>query len=223
MLKIGHRGARAYAPENTITSFKKAVEMGVDAIELDVRRTKDGQIVVIHDEDVKRTTNGSGLVSELTLDQVKSFKTEGNETIPTLDEALEFIGKKVKIILELKETGTERQVLDCISQKKLLKNVVLASFLEDALKKVHEINPDVETGLIYAKHKNPLKAALDLNAKYLLAFYRFVHTANVQKAHESGLKLIAWTINTREEAETYAKKGVDGIATDKPDILKEIK
>ena len=76
MLRIGHRGARAYAPENTLTSFKKAIEIGVDAVELDVRRTKDNQLVVIHDADIKRTTNGEGLVSELTLAQIKGFSAE---------------------------------------------------------------------------------------------------------------------------------------------------
>jgi glycerophosphoryl diester phosphodiesterase len=73
--------------------------------------------------------------------------------------------------------------------------------------------------LIYAKHKNPLKAALELKANYLLAFYRFTHTANVVKAHENGLKVIVWTINIPQEVEEYAKKGVDGITSDKPDIL----
>ena len=102
------------------------------------------------------------------------------------------------------------------------KNVVLTSFLEDALKKIRELNKDIETGLIYAKHKNPLKAALELRANYLLALYRFMHSANVQKAHENGLKVVVWTINTPEEVEEYAKKGVDGIASDKPDILKSV-
>ena len=76
MLRIGHRGARAYAPENTLASFKKAIEIGVDAVELDVRKTKDNQLVVIHDADVKRTTNGEGLVSELTLKEIKSFSAD---------------------------------------------------------------------------------------------------------------------------------------------------
>ena len=78
------------------------------------------------------------------------------------------------------------------------------------------------TGLIYAKHSNPIKAALELKANYLVALYRFTHTATVQKAHENGLKIIVWTINTPQEAQEYAKKGVDGIASDKPDILKGI-
>ena len=218
MLRIGHRGARAYAPENTLASFKKALEIGVDAVELDVRRTKDNELVVIHDADVKRRTNGEGLVSELTLKEIKNLSSEG-EKIPTLEETLTFLDKKVKVFVELKEAGVEEQVLSILHAKSLWKSVVIISFLEDALKKVRELDKDIETGLIYAKHKNPIKAAMELKANYLFALYRFMHTANVQKAHENGLKVVVWTINNPEEVKEYAKKGVDGIASDKPDIL----
>jgi glycerophosphoryl diester phosphodiesterase len=219
MLRIGHRGARAYEPENTIRSFKKALEIGVDAIELDVRKTKDNKLVVIHDADIKRTTNGKGLVSELTLTEIKTFSMEKGEKIPTLKEALDFLDKKVKILIELKETGVEKQVLTTVGERGLQKNVIIVSFIEEALQKVKELDKEVETGLIYARHKNPLKTALELKANYLLPLYRFTHTANVQKAHENGLKVIVWTINKPEEVAEYAKKGVDGIASDKPDIL----
>ena len=222
MLRIGHRGARAYAPENTLKSFKKAIEIGVDAVELDVRKTNDNQLVVIHDADVKRTTNCEGLVGDLTLKEIKSLSTEGGEKIPTLEEALDFLDKKVKVFVELKEAGVEEQVLAIVHNKGLEKNVVIVSFLEEALRKVRELDKDVETGLIYAKHKNPLKAALDLKANYLLALYKFMHSANVQKAHQSGLKVVVWTINNPSEVEEYAKKGVDGIASDKPDILTNV-
>ena len=219
MLRIGHRGARAYEPENTLRSFKKALETGANAIELDVRKTRDNHLIVIHDADVKRTTNGKGLVADLTLKQIKELSTEKGEKIPTLEEALDFLDNKAKILIELKETGTEEKVLSTVQSKKLEKNVIITSFLEDALRKIRELDKNVETGLIYAKHKNPLKAAIDLNAQYLIAFYKFTHTANVQKAHENGLKVIVWTVNTPEEIAVYTKKGVDGIATDKPDIL----
>jgi glycerophosphoryl diester phosphodiesterase len=219
MLRIGHRGARAYEPENTIRSFRKALEIGVDAVELDVRKTKDNKLVVIHDADVKRTTDGKGLVSELTLTEIKAFSTEKGEKIPTLEEVLDFLDKKVKILIELKEVGVERQVLTAIGERGVKKNVIIVSFIEEALQKVRELDKDVETGLIYARHKNPLKTALELKANYLLPLYRFTHTANVQKAHENGLKVLVWTINKPEEIAEYAKKGVDGIASDKPDIL----
>jgi len=219
MLRIGHRGARAYEPENTIRSFKKALEIGVDAVELDVRQTKDNQLVIIHDADVKKTTNGKGLVKELTLNEIKAFSTAKDEKIPTLEEALDFLDKKAKILIELKETGVEDKVLSLVRERQMQKNVIIVSFNEDALRKIRELDKEVEIGLIYAKHKNPIKAALELKASYLVSFYKFTHTANVQKAHENGLKVIVWTINTPEEVTEYAKKGVDGIASDKPDIL----
>jgi len=219
MLRIGHRGARVYAAENTLKSFKKALEIGVDAVELDVRKTKDDQLVVIHDADVKRTTDKEGLVSEFSLKEIKDLDAGNGEKIPTLEEALDFLDKKVKVFVELKEAGAEKQVLSIVHEKGLEKNVVIVSFLEDALKKVRELDKEIETGLIYAKHNNPIKAALDLKANYLLALYKFTHTANVEKAHECGLKMVVWTINNPEEVKEYAKKGVDGIASDKPDIL----
>ncbi len=221
MLRVGHRGARAYAPENTLTSFRKAIELDVNAIEFDVRKTKDGILVVIHDADVKRTTNGEGLVSELTLNKIKSLSTEDNEKIPTLEEALDFLEKKVQVLIELKEVGCEKQVLDIVHAKGLEKTVIITSFLEEVLQKVRELDSNVATGLIYATHKSPVEAALKLKANYLVALYRFVHTANVVKAHENGLKVVVWTVNERSEVEAYVKKGVDGIASDKPDILKQ--
>jgi glycerophosphoryl diester phosphodiesterase len=223
MLRVGHRGARAYEPENTLRSFKKALEMGVDAVEFDVRKTRDNHLVVIHDADVKRTTNGKGLVADLTLKEIKELSTEKGEKIPTLEEALDFLDGKVKILIELKEQGVEEKTLAAIRDRHVEKNVIVTSFLEGALAKVRALDKEIETGLIYAKHKNPVKAALELKANYLVSLYRFTHTANVEKAHKNGLKVIVWTINTAEEAEEYAKKGVDGIATDKPDILKNLK
>lgn len=220
MLKIGHRGARFYEPENTLRSFRKALELGVDTVELDVRRTKDGEIVVIHDAEVDRTTNGKGLVNELTLKEIKQLVTEGGERIPTLEEALDLLDKRVRVLIELKEAGFEEEVLKIAREKGLEKNVIIISFLEEALKRVRELDGDVETGLIYVRHRNPIKAALELKTNYLLPLYRFAHTAEIRKAHENGLKVIVWTINKQEEVSEYIGKGVDGIASDKPDILK---
>jgi glycerophosphoryl diester phosphodiesterase len=221
-LRIGHRGARAYEPENTIRSFARAIELGVNAVELDVRKTKDNELVVIHDDKVDRTTNGKGLVGELTLKEIKSFVTDKGEKIPTLEEALDFLDRKVKILIELKEVGVEDKVMKIVKDEGLEDNVIIISFHEEALRRIREINDKVEMGLIYVKHKDPIKAALDLKANYLLPMYKFVHSAFVKKAHQNGLKVIVWTINTPEEAHEYANKGVDGIASDRPDILKQI-
>ena len=219
LLKIGHRGARAYEPENTLTSFRRAIELGVDAIELDVRKTKDNELVVIHNADVNKTTNGNGPVSSFTLEEIKKFVVEKGEHIPTLEDVLDTVGKRVKILVELKEEGTEEKVIELIRRKKLMDDVIIISFNEDVLRKVRELNDNVTLGLIYVRHKNPIQSALVLKAEYLLPLYRFTHSVNVKKAHEAGLKVIVWTINTKEEALEYKKKGVDGITTDRPDIL----
>ena len=219
MLKIGHRGARLYEPENTLRSFKRALDLGVDAVEFDVRKTKDGKIVVIHDEKVDRTTNGKGLVKDLTLKEIKLFDAGQGERIPTLEETLDFMDREAKMLIELKENDLEENVLNLVSHAGLTDNVIIISFLEEALRRVRELNSKVETGLIYSRHKNPVKTALELKANYLLPLYRFTHSADVEKAHKNGLKVIVWTINTPEEVEEYVKKSVDGITSDKPDIL----
>lgn len=222
VLKIGHRGAKFYEPENTLRSFRKALELGVDAVELDVRRTKDGGLVVIHDAEVDRTTNGRGLVSKLTLKEIKRLDAGKGEKIPTLEEALDLLDEKVKILIELKEEGVEEEVLKLARVKKLEKNVIIISFLENALRRIRELDKDVETGLIYVRHENPVKAAMELGANYVLPLYRFTHAALIRRAHENGLKVIVWTINDEKEASEYAGKGVDGITSDKPDILKKV-
>jgi len=219
MLKVGHRGARAYEPENTLRSFERALELGVDAVEFDVRGTRDDEVVVIHDARVDRTTGGKGSVKEMTLQEIKQLALEKNERIPKLEEALDFLDRKVKILIELKETGLEDKVLRLVREKGLEKNVIIVSFLQKALSKIRELDDEVETGLIYVRHKHPTQSALKLGAKHLLPFYRFTHASNVEKAHENGLKVIVWTINDREEVSKYMEKGVDGIASDKPDIL----
>lgn len=220
LLKVGHRGARAYETENTIESFAKAIAMGANAVELDVRLTKDGKLAVSHDDNLKRVFGTDVFVGEATLKTLKEL-TDGK--LPELAEALDFIdGKVEKILVELKEAGTEEKVLNIIKRKKLKDRVIVVSFLEEALKNIRQLDKDIETGLIYAKHKGPLKAALELNAQYLVALYRFLHRSNVEAAHKNGLKVIVWTINTLEEAREYKAKGVDGIASDRPDILKEL-
>ena len=219
VLKIGHRGARAYEPENTLRSFQRAIKIGVDAVELDVRKTKDNELVVIHNANVNKTTNGSGSVNELTLEEIKRLVIEKDEKVPTLKEAMDFVGKRVIVLVELKETGIEEKTLDLIRQKGLMDNVIIISFIEDSLKKVRELSDEVTTGLIYVRHKNPIQTALELKAEYLLPLYNFTYSANVNKAHENGLKVIVWTINKKEDVAKYRNKGVDGIASDCPDIL----
>jgi len=216
-LKVGHRGARAYKIENTLESYKKAITLGANAIELDVRKSKDGKLIIIHDDNLKRVFGKEIQVNSAKLKELKQL-TENK--IPTLKEALQFIDKKVeKILVELKEIGYEKKVLEVIRKEKLKDRVIIVSFHEKALFNVRKVYSKIETGLIYSKYKNPIDAALKLDTQYLVPFYRFTHTKNIADAHKNNLKVIVWTINTKKEAKEYIAKGVDGIASDKPDIF----
>ncbi len=216
-LKIGHRGARAYEVENTLKSFQKAVELGANAVELDVRQTADGASVVIHDDNLKRVFGRDMKVVQATLEDLKHAS---DNIIPTLQEALHFIDRKVdKILVELKDRGYEKEVLHEIEKEQVHDRIIVVSFHEQSLSEVRRLDGTIETGLIYSKHHNPTAAAIGLRAQYLVPLYRFVHTRNVADAHGKHLKVIVWTINTAAEAKRYREKGVDGIASDRPDIL----
>jgi len=219
-LKVGHRGAKAYETENTLDSFTKAIELGANAVELDVRTSGDGELILIHDDNLKRVFGRDVPVNGATLKELKEL-TGGR--IATLDEALQDIGSKVeKILVELKEVGYEDKVVGTIRKMNLTDRAIIVSFHEESLAQVRDLDRTIETGLIYTKLKKPLDAALRLDARYIVPLYRFVHRANVRKAHKKGLKVIVWTINTEIEARNYRAKDVDGIATDKPDILRGI-
>ena len=216
-LKVGHRGAGAYEIENTLERFQKAIELGVNAVELDVRKSMDGKLIIIHDDNLKRVFSKDIPVNQATLKELKQL-TENR--IPTLEEALKAIDKKVgKILMELKETGYEKKVLEIVKREKLKDRVIIISFHEQALSNMRKLDEKIETGLIYSKYKNSIDAALKLNAQYLVPLYRFTHTRDIEKAHKNNLKVIVWTINTKQEVKEYITKGVDGIASDKPDIF----
>ena len=219
-LRIGHRGAKAHETENTRESFGKAIEMGVNAIELDVRSSADGGLVVIHDDNLKRVYGKKRRVGEATLRELKDLT--GNR-IMTLGEALRFVkGKIEKVLVELKESGYEKKVLGVIGRERVKGRAIVVSFHEEVLSRVREADKKIETGLIYARYKNPVRAALALQAQYLLPLYRFVHARDIESAHENGLKVVVWTINSKKEAKKYIAKGVDGIASDDPDIFRGI-
>jgi glycerophosphoryl diester phosphodiesterase len=220
LLRIGHRGAKTYETENTLESFGKAIELGANAIELDVRITGDAVLVVSHDDNLKKVFGKDVFISRTTLKELKQL-TENR--IATLQEALDFIDTRAeKILVELKETGYEKKALDVIRKEKLEDRIIIVSFHEETLALVRELDKKIETGLIYAKYKKPIEAAVKLSAQYLVPLYRFVHRRDVIKAHKSNLKVIVWTINTKKDIEIYIAKDVDGIATDKPALFNGI-
>jgi glycerophosphoryl diester phosphodiesterase len=219
-LRVGHRGAKAYETENTIASFLKALELGANAVEFDVRQAREETLVVIHDDNLKRV-----FAVDLRVDEasVADLKGASGGLIPTLAEALDALAGRVeKILIELKEPGCEDKVLDLLGSMNLREPVILSSFHEDVIERLGALDRSVERGLIYARHKNPIASAVRLRVRYLIPLYRLVHTKDIRETHATGLQVIVWTINSRTEAETFAGKGVDGIVSDRPDILREL-
>ena len=163
IIKVGHRGAMGYEPENTLRSFKKALELGVDMIEFDVYVCKSGELVVIHDDTLERTTNGKGLVIEKTLAELKELDAGKEEKIPTLEEIMDLADKKVKINIELKGDNTAKPVLNMIEKyvdEKGWKydDFLVSSFNHGELKNFKELNPKIKTGIL-VEEKNPYQLA----------------------------------------------------------------
>lgn len=225
--KIGHRGAMGYAPENSLKSFKKALELNVDMIELDVHLCKSGELIVIHDKKVDRTTNGKGYVTHKTLDEIKMLDIDGGEKIPLLSEVFDLVDKKVKINVELKGKNTAEAVNDLI--QKYVKNrgwkyeqFLISSFNRYELKRFHKLNPDVEIGVLIKEspdYRDILGFARMINAGYAHIFLRFINSDFVNTLHKNGLKVYVWTVNSVEDIERMKRLNVDGIFSDFPDRL----
>ncbi|QIW23530.1 glycerophosphodiester phosphodiesterase [Sulfolobus sp. S-194] len=220
MICIGHRGASAYEPENTIRAFKRAIEMGCEGIEMDLRRTKDGKIIVIHDETVDRTTNGKGKVSEMTLEEIKKLDSRG-EKIPLLSEVLSEV-KANLYLLEIKEGGYEEQIVNEVKGFNLLDSVIFISFNYDSLRKIKE-SGGKRIGLIYSSLPSPIKIAKNMNAYAMLPKYNLLNRTEVHELKRNKFFLIPWVVNDVSILEKMVYYRVDAIATDKPDIMKQLK
>jgi glycerophosphoryl diester phosphodiesterase len=249
-LVIAHRGGRSLGPENTLYTFKRAADLGVDVLEMDVHRTKDGKLVVLHDSTVDRTTNGTGTVDRYTLtelkkldaayywspDQGKSFPLRGRGiSIPALSEVFEAF-PQMRMNIEIKEPGQSELSAFCrlIHDSGMTQKVLIASFDAGALKKFRSLCPGIATSagasevmLFYALQK------LHLESVYSPAFQalqvpltydglQVVTKRFVDAAHARNLKVHVWTINGVVEMQKLMRLGVDGIMTDYPQLLLEL-
>lgn len=226
MLHIGHRGAKASAPENTILGFKAGKKRGATAIEFDVRFTKDKIPIIIHDKTLDRTTNAKGTVQSFTLAQIKKINAGFRQKIPTLKEALLFCKKaKLAALVELKEKEQTKTIADIIKQTKT-KTIVL-SFHTQALKTFKKHAPQIETALLFSnKIKNTLgfmKLGKVLKVSWLFGEKKTIDKKFVDTAHKWKYRVAVWVCNTPSEIQKYTKFGVDGIASDKPELFKKIK
>lgn len=235
---IGHRGAAGLAPENTLLSIKKALDQGVDVIEIDVQRSKDSTVVVLHDKSIDRTTTGEGDVDQLTYSEIKTHAIVEEEKefsdlfVPTLNDVLKLIDGRTKLIIEIKNGSDvfphiEQQVIDEIHANNASEWCIIQSFEDIVLENTHRIDPDIEIHKLF--FGNFLGIGLKRKAleeyPYVSAFntfYRLTSKSFIDEAHRMGKKVNVWTVNDSEVMQKMIDKGVDGIITDRPDLLKEL-
>jgi glycerophosphoryl diester phosphodiesterase len=224
MLKIGHRGAKAHAAENTLASFELALAMGSDGIELDVHVCATGELVVIHDFTVDRTTNGTGEVHKLSLAQLKALAVEGAHSIPTLDEVFELVSKRCFLNIEMKGRHTARPVAEflkeAVSKGYSYSNCIVSSFQREELQVMSEINPDVHLGVLtQASVTQAWEWAQEFSAKAIHPHFSLLTERNVTKARRAGYKVYTWTLNDPEDIARIQSYNVDGIISDYPERL----
>ena len=225
MLKIGHRGAKGLEPENTLLSFQKAIEIGVDGIELDVRLTSDGELIVIHDETIDRTSNGTGFVNQFSLREIKKFRIDSKHEIPTLLEVLELVDKKCLVNIELKELETAEKVVALIEDFIATKNwkyehFLVSSFNWHAIQNVRFLNPDIPIGVLTESDlEMAFTFAKFLKATTITAHYLLLNDAEIQEIQEAGIRIFAWTVNENDTIEKMKTLKINGIISDFPDRL----
>ncbi|MFB8271933.1 glycerophosphodiester phosphodiesterase [Streptomyces sp. NPDC055955] len=212
-LVYGHRGARSEEPENTLRSFRRAAALGADGIELDVRVSADGHLVVVHDATVDRTTDGEGEVAALTLAQLRSLDAGSGERIPTLDEALASFDGLVQV--EIKAPEAVRVIRD------LPDRAVLTSFHPDVLEDAARRLPGVARGLItHDPGEAMLRTAKDLGATWVCPAHTDALTAElVERCHAAGLRVDSWPAADRQLMRRFVELGVDAVTTDHPGLI----
>ncbi|SHK16758.1 glycerophosphoryl diester phosphodiesterase [Geosporobacter subterraneus DSM 17957] len=230
-LIIGHRGASAYAPENTMASFKKALALGADGLEIDVQMSKDGHLVICHDERVDRTTDGTGAIQALTLKELQKLdagswfsKEFKGEKIPVLEDLLDCLrGRNILLNIELKNgivlyEGLEEKILEALGIYRMEHCTVLSSFNHYSLLKIKGLNPRIKVGILYvAGMVRPWEYARSIGADGLHPIYYSVRPEIVAGAQTHQMPIYTYTVNEISDLEKIAGMEVAGIITDYPD------
>jgi len=216
----GHRGAAGLEPENTLRSIRKAIALGVDRVEIDVRVTRDGRLVVIHDETVDRTTNGHGYVKDFMFDDLRKLDAGKGERIPTLEEVLKLTKGKVTLQIELKAPEATEPTIRLVERERAEREVIITSFMHELLRKVHDLNPALRTGALFFDVQGDIcQKALDVKSEAIHVYYRNVDSKLVNEAHKRKLKIAVWNPDEREDMKRMIGLNVDVIGTNRPDIL----
>lgn len=217
---IAHRGASAFEPENTLRAVRRALDLGADMVEVDVRESRDGYIVVIHDATVDRTTDGRGCVKDMSLRELRMLDAGMGERIPTLEEVAKMVKGKAKLVVEVKVQGIEGKVVRLVEESSMENEALVTSFYHPVLRRVKSLNNNVRTGVIIASRPvKPVQLALDAESNALFPKHVYVDREMVLEAHENGLPVYPWTVDTVEELKRLIEMQVDGVVTNKPNLL----
>jgi glycerophosphoryl diester phosphodiesterase len=217
---MGHRGAPAYEPENTLRSIRRALEMGVAAVEVDVQLTRDGQLAVIHDETVDRTTDGSGPVKTFTLADLKRLDAGKGERIPSLAEVVETVAGRAHLIVELKHPEAAPALLRFFQERGIFQDAHVISFWHPAVKAMKAAEPRLQTGvLLVGCPADPVGLARAALAEALVLHYAYVTPDLVAAAKAAGLLVYLWNIDDVDTFRYYLAMAPHGIGSNRPDVL----
>jgi len=220
IMVIGHRGAMAHEPENSLSSFETAIALGADMVELDVRTTKDGEIVALHDEDIARCTNGTGKVSKMSLAEIRAFRLKNHERVPTLRETLEKMNGRCQVNVHIKDAGAVLRSCGIVKEMKMMGDVIFTAFHGSWLIEIKSKCPHARVACIAReKDANIVRAALSLGAEAIHPKSRITTKKMIDEAHKAGLKVNVWTVNFSWQMKKFIGWGADGIITDKPDLM----
>jgi glycerophosphoryl diester phosphodiesterase len=220
VLRIGHRGAAGHAPENTLAAIQKGIALGIDFAEIDVRRTADGVLVVLHDETVNRTTDGKGRVDRLSLQDVKKFDAGNGEQIPTLEEVLRITAGRAGLMLELKVKGLAQQAVEAVRGAGFRDPVIYASFLHDELTHVQAVDPGASLMMLFGRlPQAPVARAIEHGPSHVGLRHDTATRRLVEAFHRAGLLVFVYTADSPGDIQHALSVGVDGVISNFPELI----
>ncbi|MEU9339812.1 glycerophosphodiester phosphodiesterase family protein [Streptomyces sp. NPDC048278] len=216
-LTIGHRGVMGVEPENTLRSFVAAQQAGLDLIELDLHLSKDGALVVMHDAEVDRTTDGTGPIAEKTLEELRGLDAGRGERVPVFEEVLDAV--RTPLQAEIKDVAAARALAEVMQRRDLVSRVEVSSFHDEAVAEIARLVPGVRTALIASRYgTDVVERAQEAGAATLCLNIRRMTLEVVEHARKADLRVIGWVVNTQDDLRLVRALQLDGATTDYPEI-----
>lgn len=231
-VNYAHRGASAYAPENTMSAFKKAIELEATGIELDLQKTKDGKIVIFHDRTIDKHSNGTGKISDYTYEKLLKFdfgswfdkKYKDEKIVLFEDFAKEFLPKKLTFAIELKQEGIEKDTLEIIKKYAIHDNIYITSFEYKSLENMRKIDLNIKLSwLIKEKiNKDNIEKLLKINGSQICPKAEYVTATDIELANENGLRVRLWGVLNEKIMTQVYNLDIDGMTVNFPDKLNNL-